>query len=142
MAIATAKEKFTIKLPDTDGDDVDMESEEWQDFKTMLEMNRDKHGVKSLLNHIYYYNYHMRHVSTQWKALLKSANVVNGIRTPSQKTGDKSRSLKRTAKKFYESLNTAGLKMQCSLFNIDYDSYDDQESIITALVEKHVEMAG
>jgi hypothetical protein len=135
--VTSEQEKFTITLPD----ESDAHGSDGVQFLAMLEANKNKRGIKSLMKHYHFHGYHLDQADNHWRAVLKSASVVNGVRTPLQKTGDKGRSLKKTATRFYESLNTAALRMQCTLFNIDYDAYEAQEDIIDALVSKHLEMA-
>lgn len=85
--------------------------------------------------------YHLDMAQRQYSKCVNKVARLNGVRTPSQKIGDKKRSLRSTATAFYESLSTPLLRKQCQLFNIDYDTFEDQESIIAALVEKHIEMS-
>ena len=98
-------------------------------------------GYISLVDHWGKVQRHINLAETFYKSCQNKVARLNGDRTVSQRVGDKKRSLRSTAQFFYESLSTSMLRKQCTLFDVDYDTYEDQESIIAALVEKHIEMS-
>lgn len=125
MAIVEEKAKYTVSVPDfTNGEDLNT-------FVTQLEANTDKFGVKKLLTNISKYQKHITIAEKFAQQAQHTAGYINGTRT--KKPANKAL---KTAQRFYESLNTAGLRAQCVVMAIDYDSFDDQEGIIDALVEK------
>lgn len=106
-----------------------------------LEEHKNIFGVKKLLNSVKMVLEHQRLKDQHYQTALKAVQVVNGIRTPSQRQADRSKGLEATARKFYTSLNETGLRLQCQLFQVDYDSFHgDTHGIIEALVAKHMEM--
>ena len=128
MPEVAVKERWTVQLPSLDN------LEELDSFCEYLTAHTDKRGVKRLLSQLQKHRKHVNLVTAFAKRAQKTAGYINGIRVRS----DGNNNLKKTAQRFYESLNTPGLRMQCDLFHVDYESYDDQESIIAVLVEKHL----
>ncbi len=123
------KEKFTVLVPDfTDEDQVNT-------FVGYLQEHTDVFGVKKLLSFTQKYQQHIELAEKFTKRAQYTASFINGTRI--RVKSDKTRS---TAQKFYESLNTPGLRGQCTLLNVDYDSFDSQEAIIDTLVEKYMVM--
>ena len=112
-----------------------------EDFNTVLSKGQGIFGYKSLLVHWQKLKHHVDLAQHFYSSCKNKVARLNGDRTPLQRTGDKRRSLRNTAQQFYESLSTPMLRKQCGLFSVDYDSYEDQESIIAAIVEKHIEMS-
>lgn len=110
------------------------------DFMKTLSMRENKHGVALLKSLVTKCRRNIMIADSQYDHIKRSVARLNGVRTPLEHVGDKSRSLRNTAKRFYESLNTQSLRMQCQLFGVTYDTFDTQEEIITALVDKHVAM--
>jgi hypothetical protein len=130
-SVVMTEPRWTVTLPSLD------DVLEVNTLIIYLGDNTDKRGVKKLLGQLIKRRMHQELVASYTEDAVKTTHFINHGRAKSTtKSG-----LKRTATKFYESLNTPGLRSQCTLFNVDYDSYEDQESIIAALVEKHVEMA-
>lgn len=109
-------------------------------FLHALNVRENKHGVALLKTLVSKCRRNIMIADSQYDHIKRSVARLNGERTPLEHVGDKSRSLRSTAKRFYESLNTQGLRMQCQLFGVTYDTFDTQEEIITALVDKHVAM--
>jgi hypothetical protein len=116
-------------------------------IRTELQPHRDIRGVKTLAKSLQQYvkirNYAAKHLERAQRNLA----TVNGTRTTSQQTGDKSRSLRYVAQKFYESVDTndhspncAMLRQYCSVFGLNFDSYETIEDVIKALVDRHVDM--
>lgn len=102
--------------------------------------NRDsKHGVKLLTKLVYKCKRNLDIAHTQLMHITQSVARLNGD-TVTLARLTMPRNLRTTARRFYDSLNTASLRMQCQLFDVDYDSYITQEEIIDVLVEKHVEL--
>lgn len=112
-----------------------------EDFNTVLSKGQGVFGYRSLQSHWEKLQYHVKLAQRFYSSCENKVARLNGDRTPLQRTGDKKRSLRSTAQQFYESLSTPMLRKQCALFNIDYENYEDQETIIAALVEKHIEMS-
>lgn len=127
------EEKVEIKLPDW------KDEEAVKAFSKALKEYTDKRGVKTLIKWHENWNMHMRLANAAYEHMQASAAYVNGHRLGHVR-GMRKHSLKVTAQKFYESLPTAALRSQCSLFDLDYNSYESQEDIIAALVAKHLEM--
>lgn len=136
MTATIEQDRYTTVLPDLD------DSEAVYLWLDELQAHTDIFGVKKLIYSIGQYREHLRLMRSHLSQVHKSLAVVNGIRTSVQRKADKDRSLQATARRFYESLTTNGLRMQCQLFQVDYDSYESQEDIIAALVEKHMAMEG
>jgi hypothetical protein len=127
-------DKFTVTLPSRD--DVEAVSQ----FITSLSDKQAVHGVKSLTKWATKYLNHVTLCESMWQHAVLSANNINGIRGTSQLKGDKKRSLRHTAEVFYGSLSTPVLRAQCTVFNLDYDSFDSIDDVITALVDRSVEV--
>lgn len=129
-------EKFAISIPDvTSEESIDV-------FKSQI-IAGEHAGVVGVINvkkRWKLYRYHTELASQAWDRMLASINRINGVRSVDQKHGDKKRSLRATAQSFYEALSTSGLRMHCTLFNLDYNVFESQEDVISALVNKHVEM--
>lgn len=126
------EKKFTVVLP-TDLTD--------EHFVYELRSNTDKYGVKTLLEALTKYQRSAKLTQRYADKIKNTAAHINGVRTRTQKQGDVHRSARATATKFYESLNTQTLRNHAAMVGMDYDSYDDIESIITTLVEKHLELS-
>lgn len=127
-------EKFTITLPNKE-DVATVDS-----FIASLQDKQAVHGVKSLLKWTHKYLDHVRLAESMWHRATVSANNINGIRGTSQLKGDKKRSLRHTAEVFYGSLSTPVLRAQCTVFGLDFDSYNSIEDVVTALVDKSVKV--
>lgn len=128
----TVEEKFTIQLPD------------WQDeeavatFQEQLAEHADVRGVKMLQVRSATVLKHLALVERDIKQAQKAVNYINGVRTTTQSKGDSKRSLRYRATQFYNSLSTTQLRQHCAMYNIDYDSFEDMDSIIAALVEANL----
>jgi len=141
-ATETVEERLNLTMPNPDNPAA------IQDFiRTELQPHRDVRGVKTLAKSLQQYikirNYAAKHLERAQRNLA----TVNGTRTASQQTGDKSRSLRYVAQKFYESVdkndpsqNCAMLRQYCGIFGLTFESYATIEDVIEALVDKHVEM--
>lgn len=130
-----ATPKFTLTLPDID------DKSSCVAFMDVLRSNQDKHGVLTITKNFTKLLRHQELCDEFWNGVKKGVDVINGIRTPRQYIGSKKRSLRETAHAFYESLPTSALRMQCDLMQVDFDSYDTIESVIEALVQKHVALS-
>lgn len=130
-----AEEKFTVTLPDFGVDD------NVEQFTAMLQGYTDVFGVKRLLSRIAKYRMHAVLCDTYMNGIRSTANYINGIRSRDQKKGDSRRSLRNKANAFYNTLSTPVLRMQCTTFGLNYDSFETVEEVVTALVDKTVEQA-
>ncbi len=110
------------------------------DFLGQLSSNNGKQRVTGLLKLVSKCRRNTLLADKQLTRITQSVARLNGEHTPQERISNKSRSVQRAARRFYESLNTPNLRMQCVLFEIDYDAYDTQEDIIKDLVKKHVAM--
>lgn len=132
---AIVEEKFTVTLPNFNLD------EEVAQFTIMLQQHSDIHGVKRLLTRISKYQMHVELCKTYMSGIKSTANYINGVRSRDQKKGDGKRSLRSKAEAFYNTLSTPILRMQCTAFGLDYDSFETVEEAVMALVDKTVEQA-
>ena len=64
-----------------------------------------------------------------WDQILRSVAYLNGERL--QRKADTAQD---TARKFFSLLSTTQLKAMCAIHDVDFDSYDDIDSIVDALV--------
>src|SRR3990167_5250614 len=110
-------------------------------FNAALTAGGEGLGYKGLNLHWSKMHYHCTLAQAFYRSCQNKVARLNGTRTPAQRASGKRRTLRITAEQFYNSLSTPMLRKQCALFTIDYDAYEDQESIIAALVEKHIEMS-
>jgi hypothetical protein len=136
---AEAKIEMAFKCPVFNKD-----IQEVQDFKTFLD-NPDLtevRGVKKLRNTLKNYLYHLVPLPEVYASMQKTLAYCNGERTTVQYDGDKTRSLRRVSLNFYNKLNTEGLRMQCNLFKLDYNSYESIDDVVNALVNKTMEFSG
>jgi hypothetical protein len=131
---ALAEDKYTVTMPDFE------DSEAITVLLAELHLHEDIFGVKKLINSVEKATTHADLAERFKEQAYKTASRINGIRSYAQKKGDKVRSLRHTAQRFYEALSTQGLRQHCALFGIDYDSYDNQEDIIAAVIQKHIDM--
>lgn len=125
---ATVDTKYTVTLPDFDDADA------MATLMVHLSNNQDKRGVKKLLGMLTRREDHIELAHSFAERAHKTAGYINGHRQPISSTNK----LARAAQKFYTALSTPALRLQCKLYNLDYDSFDSQEDIIAALVEKNV----
>jgi hypothetical protein len=100
----------------------------------------DLRGVKTLRRYVGKYLDAVHLAERHMIQIKTSVNTINGV--PGERTGkpDEKRKFKRASQRYFSTLNTPGLRKQCELFGIDYDSYEDQETIIAELVKRNVEM--
>jgi len=127
--------KFTVQLPDFSNED-DVEH-----FTTMLAENSSVHGVKRLLTRVQKYQMHVELANAFMSGIHSTASYINGVRSKDQKKGDSKRSLRNKALAFYNTLSTPILRMQCTAFYLDYDSFETVEDVVAALVNRTVEEA-
>lgn len=125
---------FSVSLPSNE------DREGLQSLLTELKSQKDKRGVTTLAKWLDKYLMHQAMSDKLWAKTVATASFVNGVRLPSQKVGDKKRSLRNDAQDFYEAMTTPMLRMHCKLFSIDYDAYECMEEVIGVLVQKHVDM--
>lgn len=112
--------------------------EEVRSFLSRLE-KMDHRGVTTLYKNITKALDHFNLTQRFLNAAQTNCNTIAGIRSVTQRSGDKKKSARSIAKHFYESLSTSMLRRQCVVFGLDYDSYNTMEEIITALVDAHLE---
>lgn len=128
------KVKLTLCLPDLN------DREAVETFANNLITHKQVFGVPILCHRIERYLYH-REICTNLQSKMEgSINYLAGVRNKEQKKGDKKRSAHASAVQFYNSLNTPSLRLQCQLFNIDFDSYTDIGDVIKQLIAKHTAM--
>lgn len=107
-------------------------------------VHAEKRGAKTLLKSLRQYQTLSAYAAKHLERAQRNLNTVSGIRTPLQKTGYKSRSLRGTANRFYtmvadtDDSNYTAIRQHCTIFGIDFNSYPDIDSVIAALVNKHV----
>lgn len=125
-----------LKLPDVSN------VEALEDFIRQVEQlaNSGKRGARTLHYSLTQFVKIRHYAEKHLERAIKNLNSVNGVRTVSQKGGDKARSLRNTAEKFYNMQTTAGLRQHCKLFGIDFDSYDNIDDVVAALVNQHLAM--
>lgn len=131
MAVAEVKEKLHLTLPDK------YSISALDAFKASLNTHKDTFGIAALQKRVERYKYHLGLCDQFWSKAEGSVEYLSGVRGPKVKI---EKSNGKIAKDFYDSLNTPSLRLQCNLFGIDFDSYEDVESIVGALVDKHVSM--
>jgi hypothetical protein len=129
--------RFTIALPDLDS------AESIDTFNTELKKGEalKVYGIRSLASHWKSYNYHIESAEGHWADMCVNVASVNGERSARQKYGDKKISARKIAQGFYESLNTPMLRSHCQVLGVAYDSFDTQEEIIAAMVDRHIELS-
>ena len=136
MAEATITEpKWTINYPN-DLTDVDS-------FAALLaeaDQHGDIRGVTMLKDRLATYQRTLSLLHRQFNQIKTSVSFINGVRTKSQKAGDKKRSVRSTAETFYMSLSTPALRQHTAMFSLDYDSFESVEDVVAALVDKHIDM--
>ena len=130
----TELQSFTIALPETD------DAATAEDFLRSLSDHTDVRGVVTLSKNYSKMRYHQGLADQFRQKVDLTVCYINGVRSNKQKRGDSRRSLRATATAFYNSLNTPALRMQCQLFQVDFDSYDSIDSVIDVLTAKHIEM--
>ncbi len=77
---------------------------------------------------------------TQYNAMERNIATLNGVKSKLTDPEKAQKTQKNVAKNFYLSLSTAGLRAQCRVLAVDYDSYNTQEQIIEELVKRHVDL--
>ena len=137
MAVAqTTETKLHLDMPDfSDNGQVEC-------FCALLIEHRDVLGVKGLQKLVPLYMKHQSIGHSQLDRIKAKVARINGERSQLQRQGDNTKSLRRTATRFFESLSTSGLRQQSRLYQVDYDAYDSQEDIIQTLTERYLEMQG
>jgi hypothetical protein len=137
----------TAVLEDKDVLTLPTDPETLNDFITsevMPLVHAEKRGAKTLLKSLRQYQTISAYAAKHLERAQRNLNTVNGVRTPLQHTGYKVRSLHGTAKKFYtmvadtDDASYTAIRQHCKVFNIDFDSYADIDSVIAALVNQHV----
>ena len=99
-----------------------------------------KRGIQTFIDRIERYTYHIDLCEAFWEQMEQSVRFLAGTRADSGMPRQSSKTPEKVAYAFYNTLNTAALRMQCTLFQLDYNSYDSVDSVINALVAKQVEM--
>ena len=102
-------------------------------YKSLQEIHGDARGVKTLGKRIHNYIHHSKLCVSGWEQIVTSINFFNGERTPRGTTPPNV-----IARRFYNTLSTPGLRMQCVAFGIEFEDYDTIDDVINELVEKHV----
>lgn len=97
-------------------------------------------GISTLVDRAERYIYHLDLCEGTWEQLEASVRFLSGTRSDSGQPRQRTKTPEKVAYAFYATLNTSALRMQCKLFNLDYDSYEGVDGIIDALVKKQVEM--
>ena len=103
-------------------------------------VGRGQYGATMFVKNLRKYLRNTVIVDKLWKDVQRSWNTLHGVRTITLGRTRGKTSNTTLARRFYERLSTSGLKKQCVAFDIDYNSFEDQEDIIKALVTKHVEL--
>lgn len=125
---------FKITLPDAEN------TEELQTLLHSLDNHQSVRGVKMFALRLERYLLHVDLAEQWWERVQTGADFINGVRTNAQKRGTKKKSARATAQAFYESLSTPALRLQCKVFDLNYDSFESVDDVVTALVDKHVEL--
>lgn len=128
--VATVKSKFTVTLPE--GEDTE--------FLAELEQHSDVRGVLTLSRNYNKMLYHQRLADSFKERVERTAGLINGTRSKSQRKGDKKRSLRVVATGFYDSLSTPALRVHCETAGIDFDAYDDIDTVVKELVDRYLQM--
>lgn len=121
---------------------VDFENkQDWLRFEAEIgaAISAGTYGAKTLNNVWEAYKHRAGLLSDAVDRITVTVARINGLRTGEQQAGDKRRSLRQAAEKFYASLSTGMLRAQCNILGVDYDSYESQEDIIDVLVTKHLQ---
>lgn len=105
----------------------------WDEYSDSLPSLR---GVPTLKRVMKNYVYHQRLMLRSFTQAQAVHARINGFRTPREKKGDQKKSVVFAARRFFGALSTSALRQQCDLNGISYDSYESQEEIIEALVNK------
>ena len=98
--------------------------------KDVKQTHGEARGTGNLYKAIAGYRNATRLANQHWDQVLRSVAYLNGERL--QKQADTAES---TARKFFGNLSTVMLKQQCSLYDVDFDLYEEIDDIIDALVE-------
>ena len=91
-------------------------------------------GSRMLSKNAHRYVRTLKVAEKQYSAIERNVGTLNGVKLRST---DPQKAQHAVAKRFYLSLSTAGLRAQCKLLGVEYDSYNTQEEIVAALVQKH-----
>jgi len=126
--------RFTVPLLKRD------EVEELRDLYDSLSSHTFCRGVLMLQVRLKRYIRSSQLAEKQWHLVTKSMLYVNGVRTGGQRRGDKKRSLRSDATAFYGALSTVALRTHCTLFGVEYESFESIDEIIEVLVQKHLDM--
>ena len=140
MTKTTETEEFTTKQTHNERklvpalpDDVEMLRSVAADYANI---GKGQYGATMFIKNVRKYLRNIVITEKQWRDVQRSWNTLHGVKTV---TGSRKKTGNVTlATRFYERLSTAGLKQQCLAFSLDYSSFETQESIIQALVTKHV----
>ena len=132
--VITELPSFTVTLPETNDAAIA------EDFLRSLSDHTDVRGVVTLSKNYSRMCYHQNLTDQFRRRAQLTVGYINGVRNKTQKKGDNKRSLRATATAFYNSLNTSALRMQCQLFQLDFDSYGSIEDVVDMLVTKHIEV--
>ena len=103
----------------------------------LAETHGGTRGVQTLVKRLHNYVHHAALVVKGWELVETSVKFLNGERTLRGPT-----SPDVIARRFYNTLSTPGLHMQCNAFAITFDDYETIDEVIEALVEKHVQVMG
>jgi len=101
-------------------------------LQMQLVNHSDVRGVKTLLKNLKRYLSHTKQVASNWSAIQTSISSIKGERSGNP-VGPWNHNT--VAKKFFSNLDTPMLRHQCGAFGLNYDSYDEVDDIIDALVE-------
>ena len=127
------EEKVHLEVPDF------MDKEQAELFHVSLRDNAHVFGVKGLQKLVPLYEKHLTIGKRQLAVIQNKVARINGEKTSGPIHGGQMRSLKNTAVKFYEGLNTKALRMHAELAGIVWAEHETVEETINALVDAYVQ---
>ena len=98
--------------------------------KDVQSTHGEARGTGVLFRAISGYKNAMRLANGHWVQIHKSVAFLNGERL--QKEADTANTV---ARKFFSNLSTVALRKQCDIYEVDFDSFEELDDIVTALVE-------
>jgi hypothetical protein len=128
----TIEEKLLVTLPD---------KYNIAELETLYHTLSDKvsiRGVQTFRQRISKYLYHFGLCDGFYDSMITSVAYLAGERRPVAKKNSKVKSLHNTVEQFYNTLTTPMLRSQCELFNLDFNSYEDIDNVVAALVDVNV----
>lgn len=132
-AYVEVKDKpLILNIPDTD-DLIGI-----AEFNVTLDKNQGVRGVTTLRRYFTKYLQSAALANKHYARMQKTLQVMSGVRAPRQR---KETSITKAAWVFFDKLPTNQLRAQCTLFGLDYDSFDTVDERIDALVNKFVTSA-